>query len=219
MDLGELANEPRELWLFAELANVACGGHAGDPPSMRKACERALEHGVQLGAHPSYPDRKNFGRLSLSLAPSDVRTTVRRQCEALLNEARAAGAAVVHMKPHGALYHDATQHATIAQAVIDGAIDALHAPVIVGPPGSQLLRLAHAANLNTLAEGFADRAYQPDGTLVPRSARNALITNARDAAAQALRLAQTNLYQTLCLHSDTPGAPEIARAVREALKR
>lgn len=217
IDLGERPDEPVELWAHAQWANVACGGHAGDEASVARACELARIHGTQLGAHPSYEDRENFGRVSLSLSPGEVEDSVHRQCRALAEAAGRAGVRVVHVKPHGALYHDATTSKALARAVIDGARRAIQAPTIVGPPGSLLLRLAREAGLAVAAEGFADRGYLPDGSLVPRSQPGALLTEPEQAAEQARRLADSNRFQTLCVHSDTPNALAIARAVRRAI--
>lgn len=219
IDLGERADEPEELWAYAQLANVACGGHAGDAESVARSCELARRHGTQLGAHPSYEDKANFGRLSLSLSPEEVKESVHRQCHLLAEAAKRAGVRVVHVKPHGALYHDASHNRELAQAVIDGARQAINSPTIVAPPDSQLLIVAGEAGLPTAAEGFADRGYLPDGSLVPRTQPGALLTDPAEATSQARRLVDSGRFQTLCVHSDTPNAVDIARAVRSELSR
>lgn len=217
IDLGERADEPEELWEHAELANVACGGHAGDVESMGRACELAQRHDTQLGAHPSYEDKANFGRLSLSLSARALEESIRRQCQLLVEAAHRAGARVVHVKPHGALYHDASHSRALAQAVIDGARRTIDTPTIVAPPNSQLLIAAKEAGLAVAVEGFADRGYLPDGSLVPRTQPGALLTEPIQAAEQTRRLVDSGQFQTLCVHSDTPGAVGIARAVRRAV--
>lgn len=219
IDLGELPDEPEALWRHAQLANVACGGHAGDAASIATACRLARQHGTQLGAHPSYEDRANFGRLSQAIAPAELEASVRKQLEHLADAAARAGVKVVHVKPHGALYHDAARDPALAGALIAAARAVLGAPAIVGPPGSQLLALAAEAGLETLAEGFADRGYLPDGSLVPRTEAGALLTEPEAAAAQARRLADSGRFQTLCVHSDTLNAVAIAQAVRAELDR
>lgn len=219
IDLGELPDEPEALWALAELANVACGGHAGDDRSMANACALAKRHQTALGAHPSYEDRENFGRRSLAIPVAELEESVRRQCERLVAIARQQGVEVTHVKPHGALYHDAANDPALARAVIAAARAAIGSPAIVGPPGSKLLEAAREAGLAALAEGFADRGYRPDGTLVPRTEEGALLTRPEEAAAQARHLADSGRFDTLCVHSDTLGAVAIARAVREALSR
>lgn len=219
IDLGELPDEPEALWTLAELANVACGGHAGDDDSMAAACLLAKRHGAMLGAHPSYEDRANFGRRSLVVSADELEDSVRRQCARLVAIAKQHGVEVQHVKPHGALYHDASRDPALARAVVAGARAAIGSPAIVGPPGSQLLEAAREAGLAAWVEGFADRGYRPDGTLVPRTEPGALLTVPEEAAAQARRLADSGRFDTLCIHSDTVGAVEIARAVREALSR
>lgn len=217
IDLGEQANEPDELYDCAQLVNVACGGHAGDADSMQHACERARATGARLGAHPSYEDRARFGRVSLALTPEEVRHSVAAQCRTLAASARNAGVGIHHVKPHGALYHDASRDPALAAAVVDGMLDALGPVAIVGPPGSRLADEARARGLVFLAEGFADRAYQADGSLVPRTQPGALLESADDVTQQVRRLVAERRFDTLCVHSDTPGAVALARAVRAVL--
>lgn len=219
VDLGELPGEPEELYSIATMVNVACGGHAGDLATMERACELARGAGARLAAHPSYPDRPGFGRTSLGMTSAALAVSVRSQVEALARVARRVGIPIEAVKPHGALYHDAARDPAIAAAVVE-AIDAgLGVPVaLVGPPEGAFARLAAAEGRVYLREGFADRAYGPEGNLVPRTQAGALITDPAAARAQALRLAGACTFETLCVHGDTPGALTIARAVREGLE-
>ena len=223
IDLGELPDEPEELYALATVVNVACGGHAGDVGSMAHAVERALASGARLAAHPSYPDRPGFGRVSVPMAPSDLAASLHAQCAALAGIARARGGAVRALKPHGALYHDAARSREVALAVI-AAASALcqeapeRALVVVGPPGGALLEAARARGLAYAREGFADRAYRPSGGLVPRGEPGALLIEPARCIAQALLLARSGDVETICLHGDTPGALDRARAVRHALE-
>jgi len=220
VDLGELSDEPEELYAIATMVNVACGGHAGDERSMRRACELARQSGATLAAHPSYPDRSGFGRTSMSMPLEELSASIRGQIEALGRAARAAGIAIEAVKPHGALYHDAAKSPSVAAALLAGIEGALGEEVaIVGPPEGAIERLARQEGRTYLREAFADRAYGPDGRLVPRTEPGALITDPDAARAQGEALARTGRFETLCVHGDTQGALSIARAVRESLDR
>lgn len=219
IDLGELPDEPEALYALATVVNLACGGHAGDARSMARALALAGAAGARVAAHPSYPDREAFGRVSLSMPEEALRDAVRAQCAALREAADAAGASIALVKLHGALYGDAARDPAHARAALEGAALGLGAPfVVVGPPWGALGDEARARGLEYAREGFADRGYDAEGRLVPRGAAGALITDPEAAAAQALRLAATGGVETLCVHGDTPGAVEIARAVRGALE-
>lgn len=209
--------------------NIACGAHAGDPTTIRRTVRLALESGAALGAHPGYPDLVGFGRRELAMSPADVAASVLYQVAALAGIARAEGGLVRHVKPHGALYHRLAADRDAAAAVVR-ALAALDIDLaVVGPPGSALLAEAGAVGLAAVAEGFVDRAYEPDGRLRSRSLAGALLERPAAAAAQALSLARGGrvtaidgtvvpvAVATLCVHSDTPGAPAIAVAVRAAL--
>jgi UPF0271 protein len=217
IDLGELPNEPLDLYALAHRVNIACGGHAGDAASMRAACLHAAETGALVGAHPSYDDRANFGRVALQVPTDQLRESIRSQCAALLLAAEEAGVEVVHAKPHGALYHEANKHPDVARAVIEGIVAALGSIAIVGPPDGQLQAVAGANGLPFLAEGFADRLYLDNGQLAPRGTPGALLETTEAAARQAGVLTASGRFQTLCVHSDTPNAVAIARAVRAIL--
>jgi len=219
-DMGELEDAAHEaaLMQYVTSANIACGSHAGDEATMERTARLALEHGVRIGAHPSYPDRANFGRIEMELADDAIERTVREQIERLEKVVRRLGAAITHVKPHGALYNVAARNERVAHA-IGRAIIAWnpHIPLF-GLLGSPCLEWWRAIGLNSVAEAFADRRYEPDGSLRSRKFSDALITNPTEAAAQAARFAREGKAQTLCVHGDTPGAIEILKACRAALR-
>ncbi|MEV0680456.1 5-oxoprolinase subunit PxpA [Actinosynnema sp. NPDC050436] len=209
-------------------ANVACGFHAGDPSTMRRVCARAAERGVAVGAQVSYRDLAGFGRRFIDADPTELADEVLYQIGALEACARAAGTKVSYVKPHGALYNATVHHDRQAEAVISG-VKAFGDLPVLGLPSSRLLHHASRAGLRPVREAFADRAYTPEGTLVPRSQPGAVLTDTRAVLDQVLRLAQrgelvaisgetlATEVDSICLHGDTPGAVEHARAVREAL--
>lgn len=196
-------------------ANVACGYHAGDAVLMRRTVVEAAKLGVAIGAHPGYPDPTGFGRRDLAASPKEVTAYVIAQVGALEAMCRAAGAPLRYVKAHGALYNRAVRDAATADAIAEGIRLVDPALVMLGLPGSQLIAAAERAGLRPAREGFADRGYRPDGTLVPRTEPGALITDPVAAADQAERLAAT--VDSICVHSDTPGAVTLVRAVRERL--
>lgn len=197
-------------------ANVACGFHAGDPLVLRRTCALAVERGVVIGAQVGYRDLAGFGRRFIDIAPDELEAEVLYQLSALDGLAGAAGASVAYLKPHGALYHAVSRHAAQADAVI-AAVLAFGGLPVLGLAGSPFLTRAAAAGLVTVGEGFADRAYLPDGGLVPRAEPGAVLVDPAQVAAQAVRLASTGEVQSLCVHGDSPGAPTSAAAVRAAL--
>ncbi|MGA2741279.1 MAG: 5-oxoprolinase subunit PxpA [Bryobacteraceae bacterium] len=216
-DLGELPDAALEEALMAHItsANVACGGHAGDPTSMRRTVEMARRLGVAVGAHPSYPDRANFGRVEMALSAEQIAQTVCEQIGALA----AVAGDLAHVKPHGALYNVAAKNPDVARAIGEGvAWFGGRDLVLVGLAGSAMLDVWREMGFRVAAEGFADRRYEPDGSLRSRKFADALITDPHDAAAQALRLAGEGRVQTICVHSDTPGSVEIVAAVARALR-
>ncbi|MBV6760017.1 LamB/YcsF family protein [Rhodococcus opacus] len=234
-DLGEgfgqwtLADDEALLDVVTS-ANVACGFHAGDPMIIRKACERAAERGVAIGAHVGFRDLAGFGRRELAVSPADLRDETLYQIGALAGFARAAGSSVTYVKPHGALYNSAALDFERADAVAS-AIDEFTEPLtLMGPPGSQLQRAAEARGIEFVAEGFADRRYTAAGTLTPRSVSGAVIDDPDVAAAQAVRMVSTGTVQSIdgddvavavrsiCVHGDTPGSVHTARRVRHALE-
>lgn len=220
-DLGEsperwVSGEDIELFRYVTSANVCCGAYAGDDGLMEETCRVAVESHATIGAQVGFPDREGFGRRLLDMAPNDLTTSVTQQIERLQVIAARVGGRVAYVKPHGALYNAIVSDETYARAVIDGVSDS-GVEVLLGLPGSVSLRVADDAGLTTVHEGFADRAYQPDGTLRPRTEPGAVITDPDVAAAQAVRLASTDI-DTLCVHSDSPDAVRTLKAVRRALE-
>jgi len=229
-DVGE-GMDDRALLPYLTSANVACGLHAGDPTVMDTTVAEALERGVCVGAHPGYADRENFGRVRMEISPEAVERLVLYQIAALEGFVRSRGGALTHVKPHGALYHAGAESAEVARAIARGVRRARPDLVVVGQPGSKMLDAAREAGLPVAAEAFADRRYRADGTLVPRSEKGALLTDPDEAAEQAMHLARDRFVlaedgsrvevdaDTICLHGDTPGAPGIARRIRERFRR
>lgn len=218
IDLGELPDEDEALYGCAHVANVACGGHAGDTASMERAVRSCREHGTRLAAHPSYPDREGFGRRRVAMTPEALRASVTEQCATLAAIARPLAIPIERVKPHGALYHAAREDAAVADALVRGAVEALGAGfTLVGPPRGELAAAARRAGIAYAREGFADRATRADGTLVPRDQPGALVLDPAQAAARTRELAAGGEVDTVCVHGDTPGAVAIARAVRAAL--
>lgn len=216
-DVAEgLDDVDRELVGLVTSANVACGFHAGGEAEARAACELAAARGVAVGAHVGYRDREGFGRRELGVPAATLEAEALEQIEALSEWARDAGARVAYVKPHGALYHRATVDAECARAIV-GAAAAAGVGAILGFPGSRLVSEARAAGLGAFAEAFGDRGYAPDGSLVPRGSPGAVL-DADAAARQAVRLAEAGEARSICLHGDSPGAPVIARRIRDGLE-
>ena len=234
-DLGEgfgvwrLGDDEALLELVTS-ANVACGFHAGDPSTMRRVCARAAGRGVAVGAQVSYRDLAGFGRRFLDVEPAELTDDLLYQLAALDGIARVAGTRVSYVKPHGALYNAAVTHTGHAQAVVDAVVAYDRRLPVLGLPGSELLRSAEAAGMRPVAEGFADRGYTADGTLVPRREPGALVEDPALVAERALRMAADGVVvavdgtrllmpvESVCVHGDTPGAVTMARAVREGLE-
>ncbi|GAW51125.1 MULTISPECIES: 5-oxoprolinase subunit PxpA [unclassified Nocardioides] len=210
-DLGEEVSDDEALLAVVTSANVACGYHAGSPAVMRTVCAEAARRGVAVGAQVSYDDRDGFGRVAREVAYEVLREQVADQVGTLASIAAEEGTSVRYVKPHGALYHRAIDDEEQAAAVLAGS-DRL--PVL-GMPGA-LLTLAAAAGRTIFHEGFPDRAYTPDGRLVPRSEPGALVEDEDGIVAHALALART--VDSLCVHGDSPGAVAHAIAVRRALE-
>lgn len=196
--------------------NVACGFHAGDPLIMQRTCALAREHGCTIGAQVSYPDLAGFGRRFMEMQPAELTAAVVYQIGALDPFARLAGDRVRYVKPHGALYNAIVSHPGQAAAVAAGVHAYDPSLAVLGLPGSAIATACAAVGLRFVAEGFADRAYTDEGTLVPRTQTGALITDPDAAAVQALALCERGV-QSICVHSDTPGAAEIVATVAVAL--
>ncbi|MET0402576.1 MAG: LamB/YcsF family protein [Cystobacter sp.] len=218
IDLGELPDEDERLYAHAHVAHIACGGHAGDAASMRRALEACARHGTRVGAHPSFEDREHFGRRELPVAPEVLRAQVAVQCARLAALAAEVGVSVHSAKPHGALYHAANRDAALARAVVEGVVEALGpGTIFVGPAAGALREAAREAGLAYAREGFADRGLRPDGSLIPRGEPGAVLADSEAAREQALRLLLEGGVDTLCVHGDSPGAVEAAREVRALL--
>ena len=210
--------------------NIACGGHAGDEQTMKTTIEQALQWKLAIGAHPGYPDRANFGRLELKLPLKEISASIFEQVKALADVAAGCGARVVHVKPHGALYNQAVRNRELAGAIAEGVGRWSRDIVLVGLAGSPMLNVFREAGFTVAAEAFADRRYEADGTLRSRKFADALIRNPEEAAWQALGIAERGVViasdgsqvtveaQTICIHGDTPGAPQIAAKVTQTLR-
>lgn len=228
-DLGEGGAHDAELMALITSANIACGAHAGDQDTMRATIGLALRHGVSIGAHPGLPDRENFGRVERAVAPAEVREWVVAQTELLQSLTEKMGAHVTHVKPHGALYNMAARDAELAQAVATAVFDVDSRLTLVGLAGSRLIEAGRAAGLRVMQDVFADRTYQAEGWLTPRSRPDALILDEAVAVAQVRRMIQEGKVQatdgcevaihadTVCLHGDGAHPVEFARRLREEL--
>ena len=218
-DLGEGSPGEEEIWPLITSANVACGGHVGDADSLAAAARFAKRFIVRFGAHPSYPDREHFGRVSMQLAPDELRASLIAQITALQTFAR-----VEHVKPHGALYNDAHKDRALAD-VIAAALRAVDPSIaLVAPDHSQMAAAARAAGTRVIREAFADRRYEADGSLTPRKVAGSTLT-VNEAAEQAALLAREGVviardgsrvpiaFDTICIHADMEGAVERLRAI------
>ena len=211
-DLGEGIADHLDLELLDLItsANVACGGHAGDEATMTKTVIEAKARGVRIGAHPSYPDRANFGRRSLPMGIEAIRVSVEDQVRTLLKIAEEEGAPVIYIKPHGALYHDASLDSDLASVVWSVAKQmGLLTMLLAGSPMAD-------REPSVIREGFLDRGYMPDGSLVPRSESGALLTDPEEVRQQALLIAPR--VDSLCIHSDTPNAVTLLKHAIDALE-
>jgi len=229
-DLGEGGGQDALLMPLISSANVACGGHAGDEATMRETVSLAKVYRVSVGAHPGYEDRENFGRKECVLSPKEVYGIVVRQIAALKKIADEVGVAVTHVKPHGALYNVAARDVRIAKAVAEAVYAAGDHLVLYALAGSELVRAGHAAGLHVASEVFADRVYQSDGSLVPRSQPGAMHTSEEAMVAQVFNLVVRGRVKTregleiavqadtLCLHGDGDHAVPFAKKIRQALK-
>jgi UPF0271 protein len=218
-DMGELDDAAHEAALMEHItsANVSCGAHAGDGATMQRTVRLAAERSVRVGAHPGYPDRANFGRIELAMTPDEIERSIVEQITTLAGVARPLGAAIVHVKPHGALYNVAVKNLEVARAIGRAVWRWNPAVAVYGLAGSPMLDVWRGLGLRAVGEGFADRRYEADGTLRNRKFPDALITDPAEAAGQAVRLARSGEVETICVHGDTPGAVAILRACREAL--
>lgn len=234
-DMGELpaqiADGTQEaLMAHVTSVNVACGAHAGDEATMQATLRAAVARGLAVGAHPGYPDRAGFGRQPLALTPEEIATTVHQQIARLAAIAARCGTRLRHVKPHGALYNQAADDTALARAIAEGVQRFERGLLLVGLAGSPSLQEYARAGFEVAAEAFADRRYEPDGSLRSRGLPDALLTDPQDAAEQALLIARDGVVMasdgarvaiqadTLCVHGDTPGAASIAAAVAARLR-
>ncbi|MDJ0712464.1 MAG: 5-oxoprolinase subunit PxpA [Woeseiaceae bacterium] len=229
-DLGEGAPYDEALLGIVSSASIACGGHAGDADTMARTIRMAIANGVAVGAHPGYPDKAGFGRESGFLKGDALYESLTEQVTSLADIAAELGARLAHVKPHGALYNDAVHDRGLADIIARVTAEAPGHPAFMGMAGSELENAARAHGLEFIGEAFVDRAYEPDGTLVPRKEPGAVHEDLNVASTQAVRLAADGVAtarngeqvtvraDTLCIHGDTPGAAEKARAVRDVLE-
>jgi 5-oxoprolinase (ATP-hydrolysing) subunit A len=212
-------------------ANVACGFHAGDPGVMRATVAMARQHGVAVGAHPGFPDLVGFGRRDLHATAQEVEDFVLYQIGALAAIAAAQGVRLQHVKPHGALFNMAVRDSSLADAIARATAAADRSLILFGLPQSELVRAGERAGLRTASEVFADRAYEPDGTLVSRRKPGAVIHDPEAVVARVVRMATDHTVaavdgsvvrlevDTICVHGDTRGAADLAARIRQSLER
>lgn len=234
-DLGESfgpwpMGQDQSLMTSITSANIACGFHAGDPGVMRRTVALARQHGVAIGAHPGFPDLQGFGRREIQAAPEEIEDLVLYQVAALAGVARAQGAQVQHVKAHGALYNMAARDRALADAIARAVAAFDRTLILFGLPDSALLHAGQAVGLQVAAEAFADRAYEPDGSLASRRKPGSVIHDPAQVVARAVQMVtrgtvvatdgstMTLRADTLCLHGDTPGSGELARQVRAGLE-
>ena len=229
-DIGEGAPYDAELLRIISSANIACGGHAGDAGTMAQTIQGAIANGVAVGAHPGYPDREGFGRESGFMSGDELYESLTQQVAALADIAAELGAKVTHVKPHGALYNDAVGNAELADIIARVTAEAPGDLALMGMANTELQAAAERHGLAFIAEAFIDRAYEADATLVSRKEPGAVHEDLNVATTQAVRLAEEGQVtarngdvidvhaDTLCIHGDTEGAAEKARAVRDVLE-
>lgn len=229
-DIGESAGNDELLLQSITSGSIACGFHAGDPSVMRRTIRLAAEAGVAVGAHPGFSDLAGFGRREINAEAGDVADLVLYQVGALSAIAKAEGLSLQHVKLHGALYNMSVRRKEIAEAVATTVASFDESLVLIGLPGSELLSAAERLGLRVATEGFADRSYEPDGTLTPRHVADAVLRDAQSAADRAVRMIREGKVvardgselkmkvDTICVHGDTPDAAALAAAVRSALE-
>ena len=226
-DMGENIGNDEDIMPYITSANIACGFHAGDEISMRMTVRLAKKYDVAVGAHPSWKDREGFGRGEMSLPLEEVESLILDQIKALSEIARSEGVELRHVKPHGALYNQAAKDQALALVIAKSVKIFSTELILVGLAGSKLIDAGINIGLNVANEGFPDRNYNPDGTLVSRKQSNAIIESPEDVASHAVGLAQNGIdfagrrvrVDTLCLHGDHPHAAQNAKLVRAALEK
>jgi UPF0271 protein len=235
-DMGEIPqsiSDGTQESLMASLTsvNVACGGHAGTDETMKATIEQALKFKLAIGAHPSYADRRNFGRAEMNLPPDAIANAVYEQVRSLAEIAASRGARLRHVKPHGALYNRAARDPIVAKAIADGVARWSREPILVGLAGSRMLEVFREIGFSVAGEAFADRRYEGDGSLRSRKFSDSLIGDPGEALRQTLGIVQRNKImacngveigveaQTICIHGDTPGSPAITAAISRGLRQ
>ena len=226
-DMGENAGNDEDIMPYITSANIACGFHAGDELSMRTTVRLAKRYGVAVGAHPGWNDKEGFGRREMSLTADEVEALVLDQIRALYSIAKAEGVELRHVKPHGALYNQAAIDKVLASAIARAVKRFSPDLILVGLAGSNLIDVGAEAGLRVANEGFPDRNYNVDGTLVPRRQAKALLESPEEVAVHAMKLAQEGIdfggqrvpVDTLCLHGDHPHAAQNAKLVRDLLEK
>lgn len=216
-DLGEDIGNDEAIMPHITSANIACGFHAGDEQTMRKTLRLAKHFGVNAGAHPSWNDRENFGRVEMDLSPEEVDKLVFEQIQILIAIAKEEGVTLTHVKPHGALYNQAAKDIELAIAIARAVKRISVDLILVGLAGSRSIEAGREVGIRVAAEGFPDRGYNADGSLMSRTLPGALIESPEDVARHALELVKTGRMDTLCLHGDHPRAAENAKLLREVL--
>ena len=209
-DLGEGIGNDAALMPYIDEANIACGFHAGDAFTMRETVALCIRHGVKMGAHPSYLDRENFGRKEIELSPEEIYLLVKKQIETLNQIVKTAGGTLNHVKPHGALYNTSAKNPEVAKAIAKAVKDVSGDLILFGLKGSLSIEVAQKMDLKTAEEAFADRRYENDGTLTPRSQPGACFTDVQDVLNQVEKIKA----DTWCIHGDGPHALEFAKALK-----
>ncbi|MCJ7435950.1 MAG: LamB/YcsF family protein [Anaerolineales bacterium] len=224
-DLGESFGNDAAIMPYITSANIACGFHAGDASVMQATVRLAKQYGVNIGAHPGWPDFQNFGRNEMNLSVDKTEVLVLYQIGALAGIAKAEGMELVHVKPHGALYNQAAQDKVLAQAIVRAVKAFNRKLILVGLAGSSLVEAGLESGLQVANEGFPDRGYNSDGTLMSRSIKDALIESPDEVAENAIKLIKEGIIfgakrvsvNTLCLHGDNINTAENAQMLREVL--
>jgi UPF0271 protein len=233
-DIGEsfgtnIIGNDEGIMPFISSANIACGFHGGSPSVMQQTVRLAMKNGVALGAHPSFPDLEGFGRREMNLSAAEIYDLVIYQVAALAGIVKVNGGSLHHVKPHGALYNMAAKDPVMANAIVDAIADLDHSLILYGLSGSELIKAGKSRGLKTCSEVFADRHYQDDGSLVPRTKQHALITSNDIAVSQVMRMVKEKMVisekgnnvpidaETICIHGDGVNAVAFAREIREAL--
>lgn len=218
-DLGEGMDNDKAIMPYITSANIACGFHAGDEQIMRKTLRLAKRFGVNAGAHPSWNDRENFGRKEMDVSPEEVEKLVFEQIQTLAAIGKEEGVTLTHVKPHGALYNQAAKDSQLASAIARGIKSFSVDVILVGLAGSRSLEAGREMGIRVAAEGFPDRGYNADGSLMSRSLPGALIESPEEVARHAVELVKKGEMDTLCLHGDHPNAAENAKMLRAVLEK